>query len=101
MERKKYKRADFTVEAEQYELGKGMEDGFESWTKVVTNGWIVSEGLIQIKKEDGRVVCPFIRSRRGITFIKEGDYIIYEANGERHCCGGDKFAGRYLLMEEE
>lgn len=95
MEKKKYKRADFEVEAVKYELGKGMEDGFESWTTVVTNGWIVSDGLIQVEK-GGRIVCPFIRSRRGITFIKEGDYIIYEANGERHCCGGDKFADRYI-----
>lgn len=95
MERKKYRRADYIVEAEQYELGKGMEDGFELWTKVVTNGWIKSEGLIQIER-DGKVVCPFIRSRRGITFIKEGDYIIYSPGGERHCCGGDKFSERYI-----
>jgi hypothetical protein len=99
MEKKKYKRADFEVEAVQYQLGQGLEDGFESWTKVVTNGWIVSEGLIQVERE-GRVLCPFIHSRRGITFIKEGDYIIFESNGERHCCGGDKFQERYLPIDD-
>ncbi len=92
---KKYKRAAIEVEAREYEMGQGMEDGFESWTKVVTNGWIATEGLVQITQEDGRVVCPFIRNRRGIIFIREGDYIVYEDGGERHCCGKDKFHDRY------
>ena len=34
--RKKYLRSSFSVEAEKYEPGKNMEDGFEPWTKVVT-----------------------------------------------------------------
>lgn len=32
--RKKYLRSSFSVEAEKYEPGKNMEDGFEPWTKV-------------------------------------------------------------------
>lgn len=99
MERKKYRRAELIVEAQKYEFGKGMEDGFELWTKVVTNGWVASEGLVQLERE-GKLVCPFIRGRRGITFIREGDYIIYEANGARHCCGEDKFGTRYLPLED-
>jgi len=95
----KYKRVSFDVEAVRYELGKDLEDGFESWTKVVTNGWISTEGLIKVTKEDGRVVCPFIKNRRGVIFIREGDYIIYEEGGERHCCGKDKFSTRYLQIE--
>lgn len=91
----KYTRAAFEVEAKKYEVGKDMEDGFESWTKVVTNGWIVTEGLIKITREDGVIVCPFIQNRRGVIFIREGDYIIYEESGERHCCGEDKFPLRY------
>lgn len=95
----KYKRASLDVEAVKYELGKDMEDGFESWTKVVTNGWISTEGLIKVTKEDGRVVCPFIKNRRGVIFIREGDYIIYEEGGERHCCGEDKFSTRFSPIE--
>lgn len=93
--RQKCKRASFMVEAEKYEIGKGMEDGFELWTKVITNGWVVADGLIKITKEDGRIVCPFIQNRRGVIFIREGDYIIYEESGERHCCGEDKFHIRF------
>ena len=31
-------RAAFEVNVEAYEVGKGMEDGFELWTDVVTRG---------------------------------------------------------------
>lgn len=92
---KKYKRVSLEIEAIQYELGKGLEDGFEQYSKVVTNGWIVAEGLIQVTRPDGAVVCPFIQNRRGVIFIREGDYIIYENGGERHVCGKDKFNSRF------
>ena len=97
--RSKYKRASLDVEAVKYEPGKDLEDGFESWTKVVTNGWISAEGLIKVTQADGRVVCPFIKNRRGMIFIREGDYIIYEEGGERHCCGKDKFSSRFTPIE--
>ena len=93
--KQKCMRSPFPVEAQKYEVGKGMEDGFESFTKVITNGWIKTDGLVKITQEDGRIVCPFIQNRRGLVFIKEGDYIIYEEGGERHCCGEDKFQDRY------
>lgn len=96
---KKYLRASLEVEAAKYEVGKGMEDGFELFSKVVTNGWIVSEGVVKITRPDGSVVCPFIQNRRGVIFIREGDYIIYEAGGERHVCGEDKFADRFKPLD--
>lgn len=94
----KYIRRTTEVEAAQYELNKGMEDGFMPWTSVVTNGWISTEKLIQITREDGVVVCPFIQNRRGMTFLREGDYIIKEKDGERHVCGEDKFGNRYQAV---
>ena len=96
---KKYLRASLEVEAAKYEQGKGMEAGYELFSKVVTNGWVVSEGLVRITRPDGSVVCPFIQNRRGVIFIREGDYIIYEQSGERHVCGEDKFADRFRLTE--
>lgn len=93
--RKKYQRTSLNVEAEKYEIGKGLEDGFQPFAEVIINGWIVPEGLVQITDKNGVIECPFIHNRRGIVFIREGDYIIYEENGERHCCGGDKFADRF------
>jgi len=96
---KKYKRNSFEVEAEAYEVGKGMEDGFMSWTSVLTTGWVSTDKLLKITREDGTVVCPFIQNRRGLIFLREGDYIIKEQDQERHVCGADKFAGRYLLVE--
>lgn len=93
--RKKYLRSSLAVEAEKYEPGKNMEDGFESWTKIVTAGWIITDGLVKLERENGQLVCPFIKNRRGVIFIREGDYIIYEEGGERHCCGEDKFSTRF------
>lgn len=92
---KKYQRSSFEVEAELYEIGKGMEDGFMPWSSIVTTGWIVTDKLVKIKREDGTVVCPFIQNRRGLIFIREGDYIITEQDAERHVCGSDKFAERF------
>lgn len=96
---KRYLRASLEVNAKKYEAEQGMEDGFELYSKVVTNGWIVTDGLVQIKRPDGSVVCPFIQNRRGVIFIREGDYIIYEEGGERHVCGADKFAKRFQPIE--
>lgn len=97
---KTYKRESLIVKAEQYQLNKGMEDGFELYTKVITNGWISPDQLIQITRPDGSIVCPFIKNRRGLIFIREGDYIITEGDNERHVCGADKFPKRFILMED-
>lgn len=97
---KKYTRNSFEVEAIAYEMGKGLEDGFMPWNSIVTTGWIRTDKLIQITREDGMVVCPFIQNRRGIIFLREGDYIITESDQERHACGGDKFFDRYHPIEE-
>lgn len=97
---KKYKRNTFEVEAEPYEAGKGLEDGFMPWTSIVTNGWVSTEKLMKVTREDGTVVCPFIQNRRGMIFLREGDYIIMENDQERHVCGADKFRNRYELIEE-
>lgn len=94
----KYLRVPLEVEAAVYETGKGLEDGFELFSKVVTTGHIVTEGLIQIKTAEGSLVCPFVKNRRGYTFIREGDYIIREGD-EKHVCGADKFAKRFQKCE--
>lgn len=96
----KYERSSLIVNAQQYEPDKGMEDGFELYTKVVTNGWISPDHLLQFTRPDGAVVCPFIRNRRGIIFIREGDYIITEGDNERHVCGADKFSKRFTPVED-
>lgn len=97
---KKYERASLIVTAEQYELDKGLEDGFELYTKVITNGWISTDGLFKLTRPDGSVVCPFIQNRRGVIFIREGDYIITENDHERHVCGADKFFKRFTPVED-
>lgn len=92
---KEYERVPLTVTARKYEVGQHLEDGFELYTKVVTNGWISTEGLVKITRPDGSVVCPFIQNRRGLIFIREGDYIIYDGHNQRHVCGEDRFHERY------
>jgi hypothetical protein len=95
----KCKRVALEADVEKYEVGKGMEDGFELLSDVVTKGWIVTESLVQVKKDNGAVVCPYIKQRRGRTFIKEGDYIITDADGTKHVCGEDKIFQRYQPVE--
>ncbi len=92
---KLYERVSFEVHAEQYEPGKGMEDGFETWTDIITHGWFTTDLLVKIEREDGTIVCPYITTKRGRSFIGEGDFIITEGDGERHVCGKHKFYGRF------
>lgn len=91
---KEYRRVPLTVTAAQYEIGKSMEDGFRLYSEVITNNGLVTDGLIKINREDGTIVCPYVRNRRGLVFIREGDYIICE-NNEKHVCGKDKFPLRF------
>lgn len=96
---KKYLRKALEVQAFKYEVGKGMEDGFELLTKVITNGWITPSNLIEITQPDGKIVCPFIENKRGRLFIRNGDYIIIEGDNEKHVCGGEKFHNRFEDIE--
>lgn len=91
----KCERTPIESEVMQYEIGKNMEDGFELWADVVTKGWIVTDFLVKIERPDSSIVCPYIRHRRGRTFIGEGDYIILEADGTKHVCGADKVWNRF------
>ena len=86
---------------EKYEVGKGLEDGFELMADVITKGWIVTDSLVQVQKENGSIVCPYIVHRRGRTFIGEGDYIITDSDGTKHVCGADKIFRRYQIVEDD
>lgn len=94
------RRIAIESDIEKYEMGKGLEDGFELWSDVVTTGWIVTDSLVKVTRENGVIVCPYIVHRRGRTFINEGDYIITDADGTRHVCGEDKIFTRYEKLEE-
>lgn len=94
-------RMEMEADVEQYVQGKGMEDGFELWADVVTKGWIVTDTLVKITREDGSIVCPYIKNRRGRIFIGEGDYLIYDKDGTKHVCGADKVFKRYRPVEQE
>ena len=95
----KCKRTPIIADVKKYEVGKGMEDGFELWSDVVTKGWIVCDSLIRITRENGSIVCPYIEHRRGRTFVGENDYIISEADGTKHVCAEDKIWSRYEKIE--
>lgn len=91
----KYRRTPIEAEIVKYEIGKGIEDGVELLSDVITKGWIVTDFLVKITKEDGNIVCPYVKNRRGRTFIGEGDYVIMEADGTKHVCGADKVWTRF------
>ena len=97
----KCKRAPIVADVEKFEFDKGLEDGYELRSDVVTKGWIVTDTLIKVKRPDGSIVCPYISHRRGRTFIGEGDYVIIDQDGTKHVCGADKIFTRYLPVEEE
>ncbi len=91
----KCRRIPMEAEMVPYEIGKDYEDGFEWLVDVVTKGWIVTDALVRITRPDGKIVCPYIKNRRGRTFINEGDYIIQDSDGTKHVCGADKIFHRY------
>lgn len=95
----KCKRIALECEVVKYEVGKNLEDGFERFMDVVTKGWIQTDGIIKVTREDGTLVCPYISQRRGKTFIREGDYIITECDGFRHVCGEDRLWNRFEKLE--
>lgn len=95
----KCRRTPLEADVEKYEAGKGLEDGFELWADVVTKGWIVTDNLIKIERDNGSIVCPYIVHRRGRIFISEGDYIIMEPDGTKHVCGEDKINIRFEKCE--
>ena len=91
----KSRRIGLEAEVVKYEPAQGMEDRVEPWAEFVTQGWIVTDFLVKMEREDGIIVCPYIKNRRGRVFIGEGDYIITDADGSRHVCGADKIWNRY------
>lgn len=99
---KTYRRIPLEVTAAKYEVGKDMEDGFQLYSEIVTNMGITVDGLVQLEREDGSVVCPYVRNRRGLVFIREGDYIICEGGEgehlEKHVCGEDRFNRRFEAL---
>lgn len=95
----KCKRNSLEVEVIKYEVGKGMEDGFELWSDVITKGWIVTDSLVKITRPDGTIVCPYVKNRRGCIFIGEGDYIVCEED-IKHVCGEDKIWQRFTPVNE-
>lgn len=97
----KSRRIPLEADVIKYEVGKGIEDGVELWAEVVTQGWIVTDFLVKIQREDGTIVCPYILNRRGRVYIGEGDYVICDSDGTRHVCGADKIWSRYEKTENE
>lgn len=97
----KSRRTALTADIEKYEVGKGLEDGFELWSDVVTKGWIVTDFLIKVEREDGQIVCPYIMNRRGRIFIGEGDYVVIDEDGTKHVCGENKIWKRYEKEVEQ
>ena len=92
------KRVELEADVEKYVIGQGMEDGFEKWSEVVTQGWIEPDFLKKIEQPEGTIVCPYIKNRRGYTFIGEGEYIVVDSDGTKHVCGKDKIWNRYKQL---
>ena len=62
----KSRRIPLESEVDKYEVGKGMEDGFELFSDVVTKGWIVTDSLVKIERPDGTIAEDVPLSVRAI-----------------------------------
>lgn len=91
-------RTPIIAEVVKYEYGRELEDGFELFADVITKDFIDVSNVFQIEK-DGKLVCPYIHTRRGKTFIKPSDYIVMEEDGTKLVCGADKVKTRYKCVE--
>ncbi len=94
----KCRRTPIEAEVIKYDLDSKLEDGFEFFTDVIIKDNVNHENLIQVERS-GMIVCPYILTRRGKTFIKQGDYIIIEEDGTKVVCGEDKVFSRYEKIE--
>ena len=92
-------RKPIKVDVIKYEQYSSLEDGFELYSEVITKNYVDCTNLIQVER-GGMIVCPYITTRRGRTFIKEGDYIIFEEDGSKLVCGEDKVFSRYEKIDE-
>lgn len=88
----KYKPNKAVVE--KYEINKGMEDGLATLTDLVTNAHVFSDKIVKIETEKG-TMCPYIKQKRGRTFINEGDYIIFEEDGRKHVVSEENLWNRF------
>ncbi len=95
------RRVPLEAEVLQYEVGRGMEDGFTLWADLITaQGFIITNNILKITKDDGSIVCPYVAHHRGRTYINKGDYIITDEDGTKHVCGEDKIFERYEKIED-
>ncbi|MCF0130306.1 MAG: hypothetical protein HUJ71_01200 [Pseudobutyrivibrio sp.] len=94
----KYLRAPILAELVKYEVGMGLEDGFERFVEIIVNDYVEHDNLVQIKHGND-IVCPYIKTRRGRNFIQEGDYIVIEEDGTKRVCGGDIVFSRYIAQD--
>lgn len=94
-------RTPIPCDIEKYEVGKNMEDGFYPYTDIIESGLVNTDDLVMITKENGVIVCPYLRNRRGCIFIKTGDYVITDLDGTKHVCGIDKIWNRYQVITKD
>ncbi len=92
-------RTPMKVDVVKYEQYSSLEDGFELYSDVITKNNVDSRDLVQVER-GGMIVCPYITNRRGRTFIKEGDYIVFEEDGTKLVCGEDKVFSRYAELDK-
>ena len=95
----KCRRVGLVANVFKFEFGKGYEDGYELWSDVVTKGWILTDHLIKVKRDNGTIECPYISHSRGRTFIGQNDYIIIDTDGTKQVCSEEKIFCRYEPIE--
>lgn len=93
-------RTPIKAEVTKYELNLSLEDGFELYSEVITHNNVEHENLIKVE-HNGQLMCPYITTRRGKTFIAVNDYIIVEEDGSKVVCGADKVHIRYAPIEND
>lgn len=94
------RKVSINATIKRYEAGMGLEDGFEFFSDIVTRGEVAPNMLIKIEQDDGRIVCPYIETGRGRSYIREEDYVIVDEYGEKYLCGKDQIWLRYEKVKQ-
>lgn len=95
----KSRRIPLESEVDKYEVGKGMEDGFELFSDVVTKGWIVTDSLVKIERPDGTIVCRTSSTAEDVPLSVRAIIFIVQQDGTKNVCGADKVWTRYEKPE--
>lgn len=88
----KYRKKPVVIEAVEFRLNQGIEDGTSNPTDLPAG---VKPVGFEVNDPHNKLVYPYIDTMEGRHYINPGDYIITGVKGERYPCNPDIFEATY------